>query len=182
MGIIGKKIIRLPEVDSTSEEARRQVKRGEGEGLVVISNSQSAGRGKPGSVWFSPPGNLYLSAVIKPHRNVDELMPLTLIGAIAGSSAIYQTSLIASLIKWPNDLLVRGKKIGGILVERIASGHLIIGIGINLNSDPGIFPEKIRGSATTLKHESKKQLDPSHFSQILIEELDARYLAYLSKF
>ena len=182
MGIIGRKVIRLQEIDSTNEEARRQIKRGQSEGLVVIADSQSAGRGKPGSVWFSPPGNLYLSAVIKPHRNFNELAPLTLIGAIAGSSAIYQTSLVAPIIKWPNDLLVGRKKIGGVLVERIASGHLIIGIGINLNSDTGIFPENIRDFTTTLQHETKMRLDPLQFSDILIQELDARYLAYLSKF
>lgn len=181
MGIIGKHIIHLGEIDSTNEEAKRQVKRGQGEGLVIIADSQSAGKGKPGSSWFSPPGNLYFSAVIKPHRNQNELAPLTLIGALAGSSAIYELSSIASVIKWPNDLLIGRKKIGGVLVERILSGHVIIGIGINLNSDIEKFPEKIRTTATTLAHESKKRYDPREFSRIMIDQLDSRYLAYLSK-
>jgi BirA family biotin operon repressor/biotin-[acetyl-CoA-carboxylase] ligase len=175
--IIGKKIIHYQTIDSTNDAARRLIKEGAGEGLVVVAVSQTAGRGKPGADWVSPSGNLYLSAVVKPHRSQKDLAPLTLTAALAARSAILKISKMPVVIKWPNDILIRGKKAGGILTERVPSGHLIIGIGINLNSKTGL-PD----SATTLGREAGKKIQPQKMAEVLIQELDKEYLAYLSGF
>lgn len=170
--ILGKKLIRLAQIDSTNDEARRLIKTGAGEGLVVVAESQTAGRGKPGNVWFSPPGNLYLSAVVTPRKNPQELTPITLLAALAAKRAIETLCPAAVVIKWPNDLLVGGKKIGGILTERVASGHIIIGLGINLISGQGW---------SSLHSQTGKKIDLESLLKALLAELERAYLAYLAK-
>ncbi len=179
--IIGKKIVRLDSIDSTSDEARRRIKNSEGEGLAVIAKRQSRGRGKPGSAWFSPPGNLYLSVVIKPYKNPKDLVPITLLGALAARAMIVSLTKLPVVIKWPNDLRVHGKKIGGVLTERLASGHVIIGLGLNINSERRAFPAELKASATSLKIESGKKFALNKCAASLLRELDCEYLAYLSK-
>ena len=179
--IIGKKVIHYQTIDSTNEEARRLIGQGAGEGIVLVAEKQTKGKGKPGSAWFSPEGNLYFSAVVKPRRNPKELSPITLLGALAARSAINKIARLAVVIKWPNDILINGKKAGGVLVERVPSGHLIIGIGINLNSDKESFPGEIKDISTSLKVETGKHYDIESFAKSLIFELDLEYLAYLSK-
>ena len=179
--IIGKKKVHYSEIDSTNSEARRLIQKGEGEGLVVIADRQTAGRGKPGSNWFSPEGNFYLSAVVKPRKNPKDLAPITLLGALAGRSAIGKFADLLVVIKWPNDLLIKGKKVGGILVERLPSGHLIIGIGLNLNLTKKMLPDEIRCTATSLRIETGKSISIADFAVVIIKELDREYLAYLSK-
>lgn len=175
--IIGKKIIRYKEIDSTNEEARRLIKQGEGEGLVLVADIQTKGRGKPGSRWFSPKGNIYFSAVVKPHRNPKDLAPITLLGALASRSMISKIAKMPAVIKWPNDLRIHGRKVGGVLVERMASGYLIIGIGINVN----VIPGEVREESTSLKKEARRNFSLLRCRRVLLTELDREYLAYLSK-
>ncbi len=172
--MIGKKLVHYEVIDSTNDEARRMVKQGEGEGLVVTAGSQTAGRGKPGARWFSPPGNLYLSAVVKPRRDQKDIAPLTITAALAARTAIVRETELPVVIKWPNDILVRGKKAGGILTERLPSGHVIIGIGINLTQHPA--------SAAALDEEAGRPIDLKHFTDRLLLELEKEYLAYLAEF
>jgi BirA family biotin operon repressor/biotin-[acetyl-CoA-carboxylase] ligase len=180
--IIGKKIIHYKEIDSTNDQAKRLIKKGFGEGTVIVADSQSKGRGKPGSSWFSPPKDgIYLSAVVKPYKNPKDLAPITLLGAKAVVNSIEKTSPLKAKIKLPNDVIVNDKKICGVLVERVASGHLIIGIGVNINNPVGSFPEEIKDSASSLKIESKKNIEPQKFVGVLVSELDQEYLAYLGK-
>ena len=179
--IIGKKTIHYQTVDSTNDEARRLIKQGEGEGLVVIAESQTAGRGKPGATWVSPPGNLYLSAVVNPHRSQKDLAPLTLTAALAVRAAIARISGLPVTIKWPNDILIRGKKAGGILTERLVAGSIIIGIGININCRIGL-PSADNNSATSLSAETGQTYPIGELTALLLEELNNEYLAYLSKF
>jgi len=180
--IIGKKIIHYKEIDSTNDQARRLVKEGLGEGAVIIADTQTKGRGKPGSAWFSPAGvGVYLSAVVKPYKNPDDLAPITLLGAGAAVSAIMRTTGLEAEIKPPNDVLLKGKKLCGILVERVASAHLIIGLGLNLNTSAQSFPEDLKDHATSLLIESGKSYNLREFANILIAELDKEYLAYLTK-
>lgn len=175
--IIGKKIIHYKEIDSTNDEARRLIKKGEGEGLVLIADVQLKGKGKPGRIWHSPPGNLYLSAVVKPFKNPQELSSITLLGTRAVINAIDKTCGLKGEIKKPNDVILNGKKIGGILVERLSSGHLILGVGVNLNN----FPEEVKGTATSLKKETGEEIPVKEFFAILISALDNDYLEYLKK-
>lgn len=179
--IIGRKIIQYQEIDSTNEEARRLIKKGEGEGLVVVAESQKRGKGKPGSSWFSPPGSVYLSAVIKPYKNPKELAPITLLGALAARAMIAKVAKLGAVIKWPNDLRLCGRKVGGVLTERMASGHLIIGIGINVNVGRSAFPEKLKEQSTSLQIETGRAFPLPKCTATLMRELDREYLAYLAK-
>lgn len=179
--IIGKKIIHSKEIDSTNEEARRLIKKGAGEGLVVVADMQTKGRGKPGSSWFSPKGNLYFSAVVKPFKNPKDLAPVTLVGALAARAMINKISKLPVVIKWPNDLRVHGEKIGGILTERISAGYLIIGIGINVNTGKRQFPKELKRQATSLKIESGRKFSLEVCLKVILRELDREYLAYLAK-
>ena len=180
--IIGKKIIEFKEIDSTNDEARRLIDKGLGEGVVVVADSQTKGRGKPGSGWFSPSQlGIYLSVIVKPYKNPKELASITVIGAQAVINVINMFSSLKADIKLPNDVILNGKKISGILVERVASGHLIIGVGVNINNLPGSFSEELNKSATSLKIESGKEYDLGVVRDALISELDKQYLAYLNK-
>lgn len=175
--IIGKKYFHYKKIDSTNEEARRLIKKGLGEGLVVTADTQTKGKGKPGSRWLSPKGNLYFSAVIKPYKNPKDLAPITLLGALAARTMISKVAKLAVVIRWPNDLRVHGKKAGGVLTERLPSGHLIIGIGINV----AVSPIGLKRRATSLKAETGKSFSLARCVKILSRELDREYLAYLSK-
>lgn len=185
--IIGKEVIRYKEIDSTNEEARRLIRKGAGEGLVLVADLQTKGKGKPGSRWFSPKGNLYLSAIVRPYKNPKDLAPITLLGALASRSMLTKISGLPVAIKWPNDLRIHGRKVGGILTERLPSGsqqllgYLVIGIGININVGRRSFPEDLRGRSTSLKIESRKSFSLDRCLRILLRELDREYLAYLSK-
>ncbi|MBN3032606.1 MAG: biotin--[acetyl-CoA-carboxylase] ligase [Candidatus Saganbacteria bacterium] len=179
--IIGKKIVRCRTIDSTSDEARRLIKKGGGEGLVVVAGRQTRGRGKPGSAWFSPPGNLYFSAVVKPYKDPRDLAPLTLLSALAARALIVRLAKLPVVIKWPNDLRVRGKKVGGILTERLPSGHIIIGIGLNVNAPRRAFPAPLRASATSLAIEAKRKFNLARCAALLSGLLDREYREFLEK-
>jgi len=182
MKIIGKKIIKYNEIDSTNDCAKRLIAKGAGEGLIVIAGSQSVGRGKPGSSWFSPPDvGVYLSAVVKPYKNPKDLASIIVIGAHAVIDTVEKITKLKAKIKEPNDVLLNGRKICGILVERLVSGHLIIGIGVNVNNQTGSFPKELTDSSTSLKIESDKDCDLQNFVDLLILHLDQEYLAYLGK-
>lgn len=181
LNIIGKKIIRYNEIDSTNDEAKRLIIKGVGEGSVIVADSQTKGKGKPGSGWFSPAGvGIYLSAIVKPFKNPKDLAPVTLLGAKAVVSAINNISQLKTDIKLPNDVILNSRKVSGILVERVTSGHIIIGIGVNINIPKESFPVEIRNSATSLKIESRKDFDLQEFLGLLLYDLDKEYLAYLS--
>ncbi|MCU0640545.1 MAG: biotin--[acetyl-CoA-carboxylase] ligase [Candidatus Margulisbacteria bacterium] len=175
--IIGKKTVRYRTIDSTNTAARRLIGQGEGEGLVVQAAEQTAGRGKPGSRWASPPGNLYYSAVVRPFRNQRELAPLTLLAALAARQVLQSYRPVTVVIKWPNDLLVRGRKIGGILTERLASGHVIIGIGLNLNR----LPSAVKASAISLRQLTGKKVSPEAVADRLNLALDKEYRSFLKR-
>jgi len=174
------KTIHYKQIDSTNDEAKRLIQKGEAEGTVVVADEQTKGRGKPGSSWYSPPGvAVYLSAIFKPDKDPLDLSLITIAAAQAVVATINNVAKVKASIKKPNDVLVNGKKICGILTERLASGYLIIGIGINVNNEAGAFPKEI--NATSLKIESSQNYDVSNFIDELLLNLDKEYLAYLSR-
>jgi len=178
--IIGRKIIKYQEIDSTNDEAKRLIAGGEGEGCVVVADSQTKGRGKPGFGWFSPAGvGVYLSAIVAPFKNPKDLASITLIGAQAVVSTIKKISGLQAQIKKPNDVLINGKKICGILVERLASGEIIIGIGVNVNNKAKAFTGELKKTASSLSIEANQDFKLQQFIDFLIAGLDQEYLAYL---
>lgn len=150
------------------------------EGVVVITDTQSAGRGKPGNSWFSPPGlGIYLSIILKPRKNPNDLPSITKLGAQAVVELIKEQAGLVAMIKEPNDVLVDGKKIGGVLTERLMTGEIIMGIGMNVNNPVGSFPTELLETATSLMIASNKPWPVKGLTKRLIELIESGYLAYL---
>ena len=152
------------------------------EGAVVIADHQTRGRGRQGRSWHSEPATgLYLSTLLKPNLPPEKLACLTLMAGVAAVSAIHQQTSAPAKLKWPNDILLNGKKLAGILCECIAkSGNtpaVIVGIGINLNHTS--FPESIKDTATSLKLETGKNVDRADLILSLLQNLDSEYKEFL---
>ncbi len=142
------------EVGSTSDRAKELAEEGAGHGEVVIAEAQTAGRGRRGRTWVSPPRrNLYFSVVLRPELPPGRAPELTLVASVALCDALRQAGVEAG-IKWPNDLLASGKKIAGVLTELAAEPDrvhwVVVGVGVNVNARPEDFPDELRGEATSV--------------------------------
>jgi BirA family biotin operon repressor/biotin-[acetyl-CoA-carboxylase] ligase len=167
------------EIDSTNRHALALAAQGAEHGRAVVAEAQTAGRGRLGRSFFSPPRtNLYASFVLRPSGSAATLGTLPLAAGIAVAETIARELRDAARVelKWPNDVLVDGKKVSGILLERAsASGDaaVILGIGVNLNVDPALFPEEFRARASSLSERAGRPIDRARFAARLFEALEA---------
>jgi BirA family biotin operon repressor/biotin-[acetyl-CoA-carboxylase] ligase len=178
---LGRRIELFDGLPSTNREAVQLALAEVEHGTVVAADSQTAGRGRLSRIWFSPPGaNLYCSIILRtarpPERLTEWLSWLPLISALAAAEAIEQVSSVRVSVKWPNDLLISERKVGGILCESgtgIRSDPFqIIGIGINVNVDHDDWPADLRGSATSIWQERKIVVDRNRLLAQLLLELE----------
>jgi BirA family biotin operon repressor/biotin-[acetyl-CoA-carboxylase] ligase len=181
---LGKAIHHFDTLDSTNARAYQLALNGAEEGEVVIAESQQKGKGRLGRQWFSPPFlNLYLSVILRPPIPPHQASLMTLMAAVATADAIRQLSGLFPLIKWPNDILLRDRKVAGLLNEihsEIDRIHFVIlGIGVNLNMDESMFSEEIRAAATSLRIEMGRTISRKVFLQILLEELERWYSIFI---
>jgi BirA family biotin operon repressor/biotin-[acetyl-CoA-carboxylase] ligase len=181
---LGRKIHYFEAIGSTNSEAYRLALHGAQEGEVVIADSQGEGKGRLGRRWFSPPhANLYLSVILRPKIPPHRASCLTLMAAVATAEAIETVSSIRPGIKWPNDILLEGKKVGGLLNEIHSEADrvhfVVLGIGVNVNTDINLFPEEIRGVATSLREEIGHPVSRKLFLQTLLEMLERWYEVFL---
>ncbi|MBI5419329.1 MAG: biotin--[acetyl-CoA-carboxylase] ligase [Deltaproteobacteria bacterium] len=151
-----KSILLLPVTDSTNRRAAELAEKGAPHGTVVCADAQTAGRGRFGRRWESPPGlNLYVSLLLRPPMEPLLAPQLTLVTAIALAKAAESASGIPADLKWPNDLYLGDRKAAGILAEMSADQdrlrHVVIGAGLNVNADLADFPEELRKTATSLR-------------------------------
>ncbi len=151
---LGQVIHWYEELGSTSDRAKELADAGAEHGEVVIAEAQTAGRGRRGRTWVSPPRkNLYFSVVLRPELPPARAAELTLVGSIAICDALRQAGVDAG-IKWPNDLLASGRKIGGILTELAAEPDrvhwVVLGVGVNVNARAADFPPELAGEATSV--------------------------------
>lgn len=149
------KIIYHACVDSTNNEVKRLAD-SEKEGLLVIADEQTAGKGRRGRVWQSPPNSgIWMSFLLKPDIPPDKASMITIVAAMAARRAVAEATGLSPLIKWPNDLVVNGRKITGILTEMATDiesiNYVIVGIGFNVNNKS--FPEELAATATSLEME-----------------------------
>jgi BirA family biotin operon repressor/biotin-[acetyl-CoA-carboxylase] ligase len=171
---------------STNSDAFRLAEDGAVEGTVVLADAQSGGKGRRGRIWSSPAGvNLYCSVVLRPAIMPHEAPQLTFISAVAVARAIELTTTLVPEIKWPNDLLISGKKVAGLLNEMSAEtdgiNFVILGIGVNLNMNAAQFPDDLRHPATSLFLESGTGVDRSRFAGTMLKELDRLYSDFLAR-
>jgi BirA family biotin operon repressor/biotin-[acetyl-CoA-carboxylase] ligase len=177
---LGCQRIELESCASTNDEAARLARAGAKHGTVVIAHRQTGGRGRDGRVWESPLGGLYFSAVVRPALPVAQVPPMTLAIGIGVCEAVKTTGARAEL-KWPNDLLVDGRKLAGVLVEAQSQGNrlesVVVGIGINLT---GELPESLGERAITLAEAAGTTIDRERFVEVLLAQVEKwvdRYVA-----
>ena len=177
---LGTKFHYFQEIDSTNSYARRLAEAGAPEGEVVIAEYQSDGRGRLGRNWVSPPfSNLYCSLVLRPALAPAHAPQITLMAAVALADTVAAFVAEPPAIKWPNDILIRGKKLAGILTESSCDAKriefVILGIGVNLNFPRERMPETIRDRATSLMEVGRKSFSRENFLRRLIQDLDRCY-------
>ncbi|MDW7645561.1 MAG: biotin--[acetyl-CoA-carboxylase] ligase [Desulfuromonadales bacterium] len=183
---IGREVVLLEETDSTNRVAHEYGKAGAEEGLVIIADQQTAGKGRLGRPWASPYGvNLYTSILLRPSILPRWATQLTFLSSVAVARAINDLCGLNPQVKWPNDVLIDGKKVAGILNEIDAEmegiHYMVMGIGVNLNMTKSQFPDNLRYPATSLALETGREISRLAFARILYRELDALYNTYLQE-
>lgn len=146
------------QIDSTNEEAHRLADAGVAHGTAVLAETQTKGRGRRGRSWSTPPGKgVALSLVLRPEVPPARAPEIPLLAAVAVCEIVHDLGAPAAAIKWPNDVECRGRKLAGILAELRAQGervgHVVLGIGLNVNLEPADLPEELRALATSLRIE-----------------------------
>ena len=179
--VVGREFHHVERTGSTNEDLKRRARAGAPEGLVLSADEQTEGRGRRGRTWVAPPGSsLLLSILLRPAwlPPIDGFF-LTILGAVAGAEAVEQSTGLAAELKWPNDLELGGRKIGGILAETEVGGAVlqwtVIGIGLNVNWDPSGLPE-IAMTATSLSRAAGRELPRAPLLRALLQRLDHWYL------
>ena len=182
----GKNVHYEESVDSTQKIAHRLANEDAPEGTVIIAEEQVLGRGRMDRRWHSPKyTGVWMSVILRPNIPPQKAPQLTLITAVAVVQAIEELTDLTPQIKWPNDILINGKKVTGILTELQADADritsIIIGIGINVNQQKEDYPEELHSIATSLAIESGKKLQRADLVRILLSKLETLYTLYLEK-
>ncbi len=175
---VGRRMRCLPSASSTQDVARAEAEGGAPEGTVVLAEEQTAGRGRLGRSWVSPAGtNLYLTIVMRP--DVERLRSLSMVAPLAVAEAVEETAGLSPRIKWPNDVLIGGRKLAGVLIETELSGQAVryslVGIGLNVNLDVERAPE-IADIATSLKRETGHEMSREAVLASLLNRFEALYI------
>lgn len=177
--VLGNKLFLFETIDSTNTCAKTLAEAGMEEGAIILAESQSEGKGRLGRVWISEPGkNLLFSCILRPSLEKEQAGLLTFFAAVAVARALEQSTGLHVECKWPNDLLLNGKKCCGILLESsLSSGKLaysILGIGVNVNQRD--FQNDLCRTATSLAREAGAEIDRKRLFQNIVAELDTLYL------
>ena len=178
--VIGRDIRVFEQTTSTNDVIEKLARDGVKEGAVVFAESQTRGRGRLGRKWISPARKgLWLSVLLRPDLRPQETTQLTVAAATALWRAIHSQTGLKPEIKWPNDILIHGRKTAGILTELSAEldrvKHVILGLGVDVNLNAGEFPTELRKLATSLKAELGKPVSRSGLAVALLRELDRDY-------
>jgi len=175
---VGQRVIYYPSLASTMEVAKQEALKGAAEGTVIIADEQTAGKGRIKRVWLSPKGSIALSVILYP--SVAYLPSLIMLASLAVIHSIEAVTGLKSQVKWPNDVLINGKKVCGVLIESNVRGDIvdyaIIGIGVNVNLRLYDFPE-IQPTATSLSDELGRDVSRLDVIRCLLVEIERLYLA-----
>jgi BirA family biotin operon repressor/biotin-[acetyl-CoA-carboxylase] ligase len=178
--VVGRDIRVFQETTSTNDVIEKLARDGVKEGVIVFAESQTRGRGRLGRKWMSPASRgLWFSVLLRPDLRPPEATRLTVASATALRRAIASQTGLKAEIKWPNDILVRGRKVAGILTELSAEldhiKYVVLGIGVDVNLAPGDFPAELRKVATSLKAETGKAVSRPELAVTILRELDRDY-------
>lgn len=169
---VAKEVLYFDTIDSTNTKAQELAEKGYPSGTLVVADKQESGKGRRGRSWVSPSGTgIFMTLMIKPDINPNNASMLTLVAALAVAKAITSVTGEEAMIKWPNDIVVNGKKVCGILTEMNAQfdyiNHIVVGIGINVHNES--FPEEISQMASSLMIEAGGKR--FHRAQIIAETM-----------
>lgn len=169
---VAKEVLYFDTIDSTNTKAQELAEKGYPSGTLVVADKQESGKGRRGRSWVSPSGTgIFMTLMIKPDINPNNASMLTLVAALAVAKAITSVTGEEALIKWPNDIVINGKKVCGILTEMNAQfdyiNHIVVGIGINVHNES--FPEEISQMASSLMIEAGGKR--FHRAQIIAETM-----------
>ena len=183
--VFGRSIIFHHEVGSTQDAARELARKGAEEGTVVIAETQNRGKGRKGREWSSTPGQgIQISIILRPRLKPSQSIQIPLVAGVAVAQAIAGITPLKPRIKWPNDLIVGGKKVGGILTEMSAEidriDYVVLGIGLNVNTPQTLFPKEIREIATSLAEESGESVSRVRLLQSFLEEFEGFYGVFIT--
>jgi BirA family biotin operon repressor/biotin-[acetyl-CoA-carboxylase] ligase len=182
---VGRNLEHWPEIESTNARARHLAEAGAPEGTVVITDHQTAGRGRLGRQWIAPAGSsLLMSLLFRPKVTPTQVHRLTMICGLAAVDAIEAETGLKAGLKWPNDILVGDAKAGGILTEIGLSGdrvdYAVVGIGLNVNLHPAQLPRDLLMEATSLSHVLGESVPRLPLLRALLQAVETRYLAFRS--
>jgi BirA family transcriptional regulator, biotin operon repressor / biotin---[acetyl-CoA-carboxylase] ligase len=180
--IIGRRLQVVAEIGSTNDAAMGAGQAGEPEGLAILADRQTSGRGRRGRSWASIPGvGVYTSILLRPPVSPRQAPLLTLMAGLAVAEALASVAQLEPMLKWPNDLLLDGRKAVGILTEMTTTGqrigHVAVGIGVNVHQRREDFPEGVRESATSIDLEAGQRVDRADVVAALYNALDRWYAA-----
>ena len=180
--IIGKRILYFDSLSSTMDTAMQLGLKGVSEGTVILAEAQSKGRGRLGRIWFSPKyKGIYLSLILRPKISPGKASVLTLLAAVSICEAVKEATGLEAKIKWPNDILLSNKKLGGILTELSAEvdeiNFVVIGIGLNVNNDK----KSLISGAISLKEQKKEIVSRLTLLQEILRKTEASYLSLEKK-
>lgn len=162
-------------IDSTNKHALQLAKDGAGEGTCIISREQTAGRGRLGRSWVSPPDSgIYMSIVLRPTLAMEDMPLITLATGVACAKAIESVCGLAIGLKWVNDLILDRKKLGGILVE-MQKPAVVVGIGINVQHDEALVPEDLKEKMTWLRRGSDTKFSTNALAATILARLESYY-------
>ena len=179
--VVGRNLIWLEEVDSTNTYAKALAQSGAEDGTVVIADGQTAGRGRRERSFQSPKGRgLYLTALLRPNLPPERLVVTTALAGVAVCQAVEETCGLRPGLKWPNDPVLYGKKLCGILTELTGNGELVLGIGVNVSQTAADFSPEVAALATSLEQELGRPVSRAALAAALIAALDRMYSALRS--
>jgi BirA family biotin operon repressor/biotin-[acetyl-CoA-carboxylase] ligase len=181
---LGRPIVFYDSIGSTQKEALRLADEGAADGTLVITNEQTAGRGRMGHDWKSQRGVMVtMSLILRPDLPMDRTPQLTLLAAVAATDTIEEVTGLSCGIKWPNDILYRGRKLVGILTELQAEASfvkaVVIGVGINVNADMTKAPEELKKTAASLYSFTGEKYNLAEFVQQFLLHFEHLYHLYL---
>lgn len=166
------------QIGSTNDYAKSMAEAGAPEGTLVLAEEQTHGRGRAGRAWFTPPGSaLALSLILRPPLAAPQAARIIMLAGVAACEAIEQAAGVRASLKWPNDVLVAGRKVAGILVESGLSGealeYAVLGLGLNVSGSPA--PEQVDFPATHLEAEAGRAIDRTTLLRAILAQLQAHY-------
>jgi BirA family biotin operon repressor/biotin-[acetyl-CoA-carboxylase] ligase len=182
----GRNIVFLREVDSTNDFAKELAGYGAVEGTVVVAETQTCGRGRLDREWVSPKSGLWFSVVLRPELKPAEAVVIVFVAGLAVAEVLRELYGVRVETKWPNDVLVKGRKVCGILTEMNTTGekvnYVIVGVGVNANFDvKKAFPEDLKTVATSLENELGRKVRLEELFRALLEKLENIYALFLKE-